>query len=195
MLRRKTIIVLTITMMVIVMVTAFSYLYISQILRMRIVMANETATNLTRQLAYAAGNAVPDFGSTKTDTTDPIALRRALTDYVQTDVALNNLLQSDPGDWSFIYDVAIVDVSGRALLHTNTSLVGKVIPPRSKFEQVVNARFRQQIQLVFSPAQVYDVTYPLEMNGAPFGTIRIGVQTIFLKSEVQTRLIRSLYIS
>ena len=196
MLRRKTMIVLTITLMVTVMVTAFSYLYISLILRLRIANANETATNLTRQLAYVANNAVPDFGSTKIDMSDPAALRRALTEYVQTDGNLNNLLQSDPGDWPFIYDVAIVDVNGKALLHTNESLLGKIVPPRPDFEQqVVNARFRKQIRLVFSPAAVYDVSYPMQLNGAPFGTIRIGVQTVFLKSEVQTKLGHALYIS
>src|SRR5215469_6792830 len=110
MLRRKTIIVLTITLMVTVMVAAFSYLYVSQILRLRVANAYETGTNLTRQLAYAVGNAVPDFGSTKIDTRDPVALKRALTEYIQTDVNLNNLLQSIPGDWRYIYDVAIVDV-------------------------------------------------------------------------------------
>ena len=189
-------IVLTITLMVTVMVTAFSYLYISLILRLRIANANETATNLTRQLAYVANNAVPDFGSTKIDMSDPAALRRALTEYVQTDGNLNNLLQSDPGDWPFIYDVAIVDVNGKALLHTNESLLGKIVPPRPDFEQqVVNARFRKQIRLVFSPAAVYDVSYPMQLNGAPFGTIRIGVQTVFLKSEVQTKLGHALYIS
>ena len=57
--RRKTIIVLVITLMVTVLVSAFSYLYISQILRLRIASAYETATSLTHQLAYAAGNAVP----------------------------------------------------------------------------------------------------------------------------------------
>ncbi|HWJ47003.1 MAG TPA: ATP-binding protein [Candidatus Udaeobacter sp.] len=195
MLRRKTIIVLAITLMVTVMVTAFSYLYLSQILRLRIANANETATSLTHQLAYAAGNAVPDFGSTNIDTSDPVALKQALTEYVQTDPDLNNLLQSDPGDWRYIYDVAIVDVNGKALLHTNAKLQGKVIELRPDFEQVMRANFRQQIRLVFSPAAVYDVTYPLQLNGAPFGTIRIGVQTIFLKSEVQTRLIRALYVS
>ncbi len=195
MLRRKTIIVLVITFMVTVMVSAFSYLYISQILRLRIVNAYETATSLTHQLAYAVGNAVPDFSSTKIDTGDPVAVKRALTDYVQTDVDLNNLLQSETGDWRFIYDVAIVEVNGKALLHTNANLVGKVLPPRPDFQQVVNARFREQIRLVFSPAAVYDISYPLELNGAPFGTIRIGVQTIFLKSEVQTRLMRAIYIS
>jgi len=195
MLRRKTIIVLVITFMVTAMVTAFSYLYISQILRLRIANAYETATSLTHQLAYAAGNAVPDFGSTKIDTSDPVAVRRALAEEVQTDVDLNNLLQSDPGDWRYIYDVAIVDNNGRALLHTNERMVGKVVPPRPDFDQVVHARFREQIRLVFSPSAVYDVNYPLELNGAPFGTIRIGVETIFLKSEVQSRLMKSLYIS
>ena len=193
--RRKTIIVLVITLMVTVMVSAFSYLYISQILRLRIANAYETATSLTHQLAYAAGNAVPDFSSTSIDTNDPAGLRRALTDFVQTDVDLNNLLQSDPGDWRYIYDVAIVDTSGKALLHTNAAMVGKVVSLRRDFQQVVTARFREQIRLVFSPAEVYDVTYPLVLNGSPFGTIRIGVQTIFLKSEVQARLMRALYIS
>ena len=193
--RRKTIIVLVITLMVTVLVSAFSYLYISQILRLRIASAYETATSLTHQLAYAAGNAVPDFSSTSVDTSDPVALRRALGDYVQTDVSLNNLLQSDPGDWQYIYDVAIVDTSGKALLHTNAALVGKVIPPRPDFQEVLRARFREQIRLVFSPAAVYDVSYPLGTERGPFGTIRLGVQTVFLKSEVQARLLRSLYIS
>jgi signal transduction histidine kinase len=195
MFRRKTIIVLVITFMVAAMVTAFSYLYISQILRLRIANAHETATSLTHQLAYAAANAVPDFGSTKVDTNDPVAVKRALTEYVQTDVDLNNLLQSDPGDWRYIYDVSIVDNANKALLHTNQRLVGKILASRPDFETVVHARFREQIRLVFSPATVYDISYPLELNGAPFGTVRIGVQTIFLKSEVQTRLMKSLYIS
>ena len=195
MLRRKTIIVLVITLMVTVMVTAFSILYISQILRLRIANANDTATSLTHQLAYSASNAVPDFSSTSIDTSNSAAVRRALAEYVQTDVALNNLLQSDPGDWRFIYDVSILGVNGKALLHTNASMVGKVIPPRPDFQRVVKARFQDQIRLVFSPAEVYDVTYPLELNGEPFGTIRIGVQTVFLKSEVQTRLMRAAYVS
>jgi signal transduction histidine kinase len=195
MLRRKTIIVLVITLMVTAMVAAFSYLYISQILRLRITSANETATSLTHQLAYAAYNAVPDFSSTSVDTANAAAVRRALADYLQTDVALNNLLQSYTGDWRFVQDVTIVDVSGKALLHTNAGMVGKMIAPRPDFQKIVGARFLDQLRLVFSPAAVYDVTYPLVLNDEPFGTIRIGVQTVFLRSEVQARLMRAGYIS
>jgi signal transduction histidine kinase len=195
MLRRKTIIVLVITLMVTVMVTAFSYLYISQILRLRIENADQTATSLTRQLAYAAENAVPDFGSTKIDTSDPVAVKGALTEYLQTDPDLNNMLQSVTADWQYIYDVAVVDVNGKALLHTNPKLQSRVIEPRPPFERVLRARFREQLRLVYSPAAVYEVTYPLRLNGSPFGTIRVGVETAFLKSEVQPRLIRAAYIS
>jgi signal transduction histidine kinase len=196
MLRRKTIIVLAITLMVTAMVTAFSYLYVSQILRLRIANAHDTAANLTQQLAYAAENVVPDFGSTKIDTSNPVAVKGALADYLQTDVNLNNLLQSETGNWPYIYDVAIVDVKSKALLHTNGKLAGKLIEARPDFEdKVVNAKFRDQIRLVFGPAAVYDVTYPLKMNGAPFGMIRIGVETSFLKNEVKPELINTVYIS
>jgi signal transduction histidine kinase len=204
MLRRKTIIVLVITFMVTAMVSAFSYLYIAQILRLRIENANATAINLTRQLAFVAQNDLPDFTSTPTDTSNPIALRRALVDYLQEDVDLNNLLQSQLGDWRFIYDVTIVDPAGKALLHTNPAKIDKVIPPRPDFQQVVNAHFRQQIRLVISPPSVYDVTYPLYLTmgrkdsiatDEPFGTIRIGVQTAYLKSEIYGRLLKALYFS
>ena len=56
--RRKTIIVFVITLMVTVMMCAFSFLYISQILRLRVTNIYETGTNLTHQLAYAAANEI-----------------------------------------------------------------------------------------------------------------------------------------
>jgi PAS domain S-box-containing protein len=195
MLRRKTIIVLVITLMVTVMVSAFSYLYISQILRLRIDSTYETADSLVHQLAYIAKNVAPDFTSTPVDTNNPQAIRRALVDYLQTDPNLNNLFQSVSGDWPSIYDVAIIDSDGIAVMHTNNNLVGKVIAPRPSFEQLRKARFRDQVDLVFSPVQVYDENYALSLGDQPFGTVRVGVATTFIRNEVQGKMIRALYSS
>jgi len=195
MLRRKTIIVLTITLMVTLMVSAFSYLYISQVLRLRLDNADETAQQLTRQLAYAAENDLPDFSSTAIDTNDPVAVRRALIEYLQTDIDLNNMLQFARGSWVFVMDAAILGPDGKALLHTDANMVGKVIPPRPDFQQVVKARFRRQLSLIYGPAAVYDVSYALRLNGEPFGTIRIGVSPIFLKGEITLKLMHALYFS
>jgi len=194
--RRKTIIVFVITFMVTAMMCAFSYLYISQILRLRITNIYESATSLTHQFAYAANIDLPDFSSTPVDTSDAVAMRGKLTEAIQTDVNLNNLLQSASGDWTFILDVCIVDTNGKALLHTSADRVGKVIPPRPEFQQVAGARPLQQLRLIYSPSgAAYDVSYPLLFNGSPFGTIRIGVQTTFLKKEVEARVTKAAYFS
>jgi len=195
MLRRKTIIVLTITVMVTLMVSAFSYLYISQALRLRIDNVSETANQLTRQLAYAAENDVPDFSSTPVDTNDKVAVRHALVEYLQTDIDLNNMLQSARGSWVFLMDAAIIGPDGKALLHTDASMVGKVVPARPDFQQVLHARFRDQIRLIYGPPAVYDVSYGLRLYGEPFGSIRIGVSPVFLKREINIKLMHALYLS
>jgi len=193
--RRKSIIVLAITFMVTVMVTAFSYLYISQILRQRITNAYESASRLTQQLAYFAENDLPDLSSTRIDTNDPAAVRRALADYLPMDTNLLNNLESEVALWPFIYDASVMDASGKALLHTNPKLIGKQVVPRPDFHEVTTARFREQLRLVYSPAAVYDVSFPLQLNGAPFGKIHIGVSTVFLQSEITPRLLHAVYFS
>ncbi len=186
---------LAITFMVTVMVSAFSYLYISQVLRLRANNIFENAGNINHALAYAASNAVPDLGSTRIDTNDPEAVRRAFTEYLQTDVNLNNMLESVLGNWAFIYDVSISDIHGRALLHTNKALVGRVLAPRPGFQQILQARFRDQLKMVYRPAAVYEASYPLQLNGEAFGTIRIGISTVFFKQELTPRLIHAVYFS
>ena len=195
MLRRKTIIVLTVTFMVVVMVSAFSYLYISQILRLRIDNASETANQLTHQLAYAAENDPPDFSSTPVDTSSPAAVKRALVEYLQTDIDLNNMLQSARGSWIFVMDAAIIGPDGKALLHTDADMVGKIVAPRPDFQRVLSAKFPEQIRLVYGPPAVYDVSYDLRLNGEPFGVIRIGVSPVFLKREISLKIMHSLYFS
>ena len=193
--RRKIIIVLAITFMVTIMVAAFSYLYISLILHKRIRNDYESSTQLAQQLAYMVKNDVPDLTSTRVDTDDPAALRKALTDYLSTDLNLLNNLQSVVGTWPFVYDAAIVGVDGKALVHSNADKAGKIIPPRPDFSQVASARFRDQLRAAYSPLSVYDVSYPLELNGSPFCTIRIGVSTTFLKQEVNGNLVRAAFYS
>ena len=193
--RRKTKIVLAITFMVAVLVLAFSYIYISELLRQRVTTARESAAQLTSNLAYLAANAAPDLSSTKVDTTNPQATRRAVAYYLSTDRDLNNFLESVVGTWPIIYDAAIVDSDGKAILHTNPDLVGKLVPDRPDFHLVENARFRRQFRMVYNPPTVYDVRIPLQLDGARFGSIRVGVSTVFLKNELTPRLQQAVVFS
>jgi PAS domain S-box-containing protein len=193
--RRKTKIVLAITFMVAALVLGFSYLYISELLRQRVTTAHESAAQLTSNLAYLAANAAPDLSSTKVDTTNPEAMRRAVAYYLGTDRDLNNFLESVVGTWPIIYDAAIVDSDGKAILHTNPDLVGKAVPDRPDFQLVQNAHFRRQFRMVYNPPTVYDVRIPLQLDGAHFGSIRVGVSTVFLKNELTPRLRQAVVFS
>jgi PAS domain S-box-containing protein len=193
--RRRTQIVLAITFMVAVLVSAFSYVYISQLLRQQVTTADTTASNLTSNLAFLATKAAPDLSSTRVDTSNPQAVRKAIAYYLGTDRDLNNFLESVVGSWPMIYDAAIVDSEGNAILHTNPDLIGKRVPDRPDFQRVEDASFRQQLRLVYNPPTIYDVRMPLQLDGAPFGSIRVGVSTVFLKNELTPRLQHALLFS
>jgi PAS domain S-box-containing protein len=193
--RRRTQIVLAITFMVAALVTGASYLYISQILRQGINTAHDTAAFLTSQLAFLASNAAPDLSSTRIDTSNPEALRRGIAYYLGTDRDLNTMLESVVGSWPTIYDAAILDADGKALLDTDPNLVGKKIEDRPDFSNLQNAGFRRKLRLVYHAPTVYDVHIPLLLNGEMFGSIHVGVSTVFLRNELTPRLQRALTLS
>jgi signal transduction histidine kinase len=189
--RRGTKLVLAITTMVAVLVTAFSYLYIAEILRQRISQAHEVAGTLTEQLAHVATNAAPDLGDTKLDANNPQALSRGIAYYLSTDRDLNATLETLVRNWPLVYDAAVIDADGKAILHSKHDLVGKIIPDRLSFQKVQQAGFRRQLKLVYSPPTVYDVRTPLLLNGTTFGSVRVGISTVFLKSEITPFLQRA----
>src|ERR1700722_12831360 len=126
---RKFIIVFVITTLFTALVVGFSWIYLSQLLRQRLLWADETASQLTNQLQYAASKAVPDLTSTRVNTNNPRAMRTAITNFLQTDSSLNDMLESVVGNQRIIYDAAIVNLNGVAILDTNPAFNGKPVAP------------------------------------------------------------------
>jgi PAS domain S-box-containing protein len=193
---RKAIIVFVITTLFTALVVAFSWIYLSQLLRQRLLWADETAAGLTGQLEYAASKAVPDLTSTRVDTADPKALRSAITNYLQTDINLNDMLESVVGNSRIIYDAAIVDPSGIAILDTNPALNGKPVLARPDLSVLRDAGFRRQLRMLYSsPATIYDVSIRMELGGQAFGSVRVGVSTVFLRNELTPLLQQAAFFS
>ncbi|HXC00731.1 MAG TPA: ATP-binding protein [Terriglobales bacterium] len=192
---RKFIIVLVITTLFTALVVCFSWFYLSQLLRQRLLWADETASTLTNSLEYTASKAVPDLTSTRVDTDNPKAMRAAITNYLQTDTNLNDMLESEVGNSRIIYDASIIDPNGIAILDTNPSLNGKPVPERPRLAGLRDAGFRHQLRLLYGPATVYDVSIGLELDGQQFGSVRVGVSTVFLRNELTPRLQQAAFFS
>jgi len=186
---RKLIIVFVITTLFTALVVAFSWVYLSQLLKQRLMWADETASGLTNQIEYAATKAVPDLTSTRIDTANPKAMREAISTALQTDSNINETLESVVGTSPIIYDAAIIDPNGIAILDTTPRMNGQPVPVRPPLSVLADANFRRQLRLLYrEPATVYDVSIGLEMGGRQFGSIRVGVATVFLRNELTPRL-------
>jgi len=193
--RRKTKIVLAITFLVTVMVSAFSYLYVSLLVRNWISRADESAKMFNLTAAYVAANAVPDLASTRVDTDSPKAVTSAIETYLREDANLNDMIDSIAGSNTSVYDAAVVDLGNRALLHSNSQLIAKVLTNRPDLSDLQNAHLRDQLRMIYSAPTVYDVSAPLDLNRTRFGTVRVGISTVFLREELTSRLRHALVFS
>src|ERR1035438_684680 len=192
---RKFIIVFVITTLFTALVVTFSWIYLSQLLRQRLLWADETASTLTNSLEYTASKAVPDFTSTRVNTENPKAMRNAIAEALQNDPNLNDMLESVIGNSRIIYDAAIVDPSGVAILNTNPARNGKPVPERTPLSVLERAGFQRQLRLLYAPGAVYEVSDPLELDKQTFGSVRVGVSTVFLRYEMTPKLQQAAFFS
>ncbi|MGB8772285.1 MAG: hypothetical protein WCC92_21935, partial [Candidatus Korobacteraceae bacterium] len=194
--RLKTKLVLAISGMVFALVAAFSYLYVSHVVRQRMAEAYDNASFVAKEVRESAREASQvDLSSAFVNANDPEQVEAVLNEALQTDPGLNTLLQSIVGYSPTIVDAAITDVSGRAIVHTDPSAVGTHVESREDFQDVRNGSFRRQLQVVYGAPKVYNVYLPIQREGQPFGDIRVGISTVLLKSEVKPQLTRALFFS
>src|SRR5947209_11651497 len=197
-LRLKTKLVLAISGMVAVVVVGFASIYISQMVRQRLNDTEETGDFIAHQIVDGVRDALElDLSSTKIDSQNPDAVREAAEEALQTDPGLNSLLQSVVGYSRPVYDAAVADGRGHALLHTDPKIMqgNQPLPSREEFNTVLAGGLRKQLAAIYGPAQVYEIRIPISRNGEPFGSVRVGISTIFLQSELRPQLDRALLLS
>src|SRR3954462_7969614 len=194
--RLKTKLVFAITAMMVALGSAFAFFYLSQLIQHRLADADDGAHFVASQVFNATRQALEiDLTSTKVDTSDQAALNAAIIESLQTDPGLNSLLQSIIGYSPTIYDVALVGLDGRAMMHTDPQFFGKIVEQRENFTAVVDGPLRRQLKVVYGPPSVYEIRVPIERDNKPFAQIRVGISTVFLKSELRPQLDHALTAS
>lgn len=189
----KTKLVLAISGMVLALVSVLSYAYLSQLLRQRINEAYDHGDFIAHQIYQVSRNALDiDLSNQKVDEGNPEEIRQTLQRSLAEDPGVNTLIQSIVGYEASVYEVAIADMNGNALLHSVSDLQGKTLPHREPFVNLRTAKFWKQLSIVYGKPDVYDVTLRLQRGGVPFGEIRVSLQTVFLKNELEPQFNRAI---
>jgi PAS domain S-box-containing protein len=195
-LRLKAKLVFAITGMVVAIVATLAALYLFEVVHQHIQDAYDTSQFIAHEIFTVSVEALQtDLGSYRINLSNPKEVASAEEEILQTDSDLNGLLDSVQGDTETVYDAAIVDANGRALLHTRPELLGQTLVPREDFSALRNAGVIQQMKILYGPSRVYDFRLRLDRGDAPFGEVRIGVSTLFLQSAIRNQMRRALLLS
>lgn len=192
-LRLKTKLVIAISGMVMVLVTVLSYVYLSQLVRQRIAETYADGDFIAHQIYQVSRDALEiDLSNVQLDENNSEQVRSYLESNLAQDPGVNSLIQSVVGYQPSVYEVAIADVHGHALLHSVPDLVGKPLPNREPFRNLRYTTFWRQLKIVYGKPDVYDITLRLQRGGIPFGEVRVSMQTVFLKNELEPLFNRAL---
>ncbi|HVC89974.1 MAG TPA: ATP-binding protein [Acidobacteriaceae bacterium] len=188
--------VLAITGMVFASVVLLSALYLSQLLSERI-QQSYLHTEIAANQVMLAVRAALEHGlpHVPLPPNDPKALDEAVTRAVQQDAAIQLMLTSFIRYEPTIYDINIADSHGKILLSTDPTVQGNTLPREPSFISLQQQNAWHKFRIVFGPPAVYAVDAGLDRNGAPFLTIRVGVRTTFLRSQLAPWLRAELIIA
>ena len=179
--RLKTKLVLAITGLVFLVVTVLSWLFLQQLLAQRIDQSYSANDMVAHQLLFETKLAINNgLRGRNLDPNNPVILRAAVADSLQHDEGLEALLSSVMRYSPTVFDVAIADRDGRALLSTDPTQDDQALPVRQDYELLQHAGIVTSIRTVFGPPRVYNITLPLESAGKPFVTVRVGIRSTFL---------------
>jgi signal transduction histidine kinase len=169
---------LGITAVVLLVVAIATAAHLVSVARLTLGSAADEGRLLSRQLLHQAAHVLQTGGA-------PAAGLR-------TDPSLRAVLDGIVGYSRVVVYGAIVDASGRVLVHSDPALEGRTLPGRPPLDEVLEADLPELARMLFGRPKIYEVRLPVRQGERPFGVVRVGVSTSLVRQTLRGALVRSL---
>ncbi|MGC1782841.1 MAG: ATP-binding protein [Acidobacteriaceae bacterium] len=181
--------VLAITATVSAIAVLLSLLYLSQLLSERIQQSYLRTDIAAHQILLAVDAALEHgLSDVPLPPNDSDALDKAIAHTLHHDAALQTMVNSFIRYAPTIYDINIADSNGKILLSTDPLYQGRALPNQPSFVSLQKLTAWRKFRIVFGPPAVYAVDARIDRNvngvSTPFLTVRVGVRTSFLRSQL-----------
>ena len=103
---------------------------------------------------------------------------------LRQDGGIQSIISSSSAYSKNVAYVAIVNKDGIAIAHSLDPLIGQPMPQQGDFLPLATAPPIQQLRAIYSD-ETYEITKPMLADDQFFGTIRVGVSTTLLRSELR----------
>lgn len=121
--------------------------------------------------------------------------RRDPEDLLRRDGELRGFLDASVGYSPHLLYVLIADRAGRIIVHTERPREGSMAPARPSLDALLKANAVSRFFTLYRAGQTYEVVLPMNLDGAPFGSIRLGLSTTLLRRELNSALRQSLTLA
>ena len=191
----KTKFTLATSLLVLLVVTVVSTLYLARLSRQTLRQANDTAIFVAQQMYDACGNALKEAAE-RGDAPASLGandLREYVRRVFDNSSTLNSLIESDVGISPTIYEITISDQNGTVLVSSDASLRDQKLARRPAISSLARGSFFQQLRELWGPAQTYEFSLPFQLQGTPFGDIRVGLSSALIRGQIMPGLVSAGY--
>jgi PAS domain S-box-containing protein len=191
----KTRFTLATSLLVLVVVTVVSGLYLARLTRQTLRQANDRAGFVAHEVYTACADALAEAAERgdAPASAKPEDLRAYVQRAFDESSSLNSLIESAVGYSPSIYEVTITDRDGVVLVSSDASLRGQRTATRPSVESLARAGFFEELRTLFGPHQTYENSVPFILGTSPFGDIRVGLSSELIRSEISGLLKSTLY--
>ncbi len=121
--------------------------------------------------------------------------RRDPSELLRRDGELRGFLDASVGYSPHLLYVLIADRTGRVIVHTERAREGTVAPVYPSLDALLKENAVSRFLTLYRAGQTYEVVLPMNLNGEPFGSIRLGLSTTLLRRELNSGLRQSLTLA
>lgn len=166
--------VLGVTIIVGTMVIVLSLMHLAQLAQVSLDESRARADLISKAVYQRAREVVTGFA-------DPY-------DALRADGGLRSILQSSLYSKNVTY-AAIVDAHGVTIAHADPSQEGSLLPPAGDLEALSTRSSISQLRAIYSgQGRNLDLAQPLLVGDMDFGSIRVGVSTLLIRSDLDLSL-------
>jgi len=121
--------------------------------------------------------------------------RRDPRELLRRDGELRGFFDASVGYSPHLLYVLITDRAGRVIVHTERAREGTVAPVYPSLDALLKENAVSRFLTLYRAGQTYEVVLPMNLNGEPFGSIRLGLSTTLLRRELNSALRQSLTLA
>ncbi len=172
-----------VSLVALLLVAVTTAVHLAQLTRVVVEEAGRQAELVARQIYAQSSRAI--LRGTRGDPED----------LLRGDGELRGFFDASVGYSPHLLYALMADRAGRIIVHTERPREGTVVPALPTLDTLLNENAVARFLTLYHAGQTYEVVLPMNLNGAPFGSIRLGLSTTLLRREVNAALRQSLTLA